>query len=236
MMWQHSAEAYKELIEASDWDSKLLRERGLIPNILEFVGNCEDLVVLDAGTGTGWLFDYIKPAQAHACDIVPPGTLPEGVKFTQQEVRSLNYDAATFDLIVASLLLIYCEDIRGVCAEFYRVAKPGGGRLVVSLMHPYFYRTGKVTEEEHFLVTHDLSKPFEIPLKIAGQVGPVRYYYRPLPDYVNAFIATGWTIRRMHDWFINMADYRTIIDQGVRSKVQRTGRVPLFTFIECTAA
>ena len=232
-MWQNLAEDYKNLIGNPDWDSQFLRRSGLVPNIVEMIGNCEDSVLLDAGTGTGWLFDYVKPAKAFACDVNKPEKVPDGVRFEIQDVESLTYADHTFDIIVASLLLIFCERLREVCNELYRIAKPNGGRLIVSVMHPYFYRTGYVTDDKNFLITEDLSQPFQIPLKIADQVGPLVYYYRPLPDYVNTLIDVGWEVRSLRDWFIDMGDYKNLISGGVRSKIKRTGQVPLYTFIEC---
>ncbi len=77
--WQSSAHEYRELIQNPEWDSWFLREQGLKPNILELAGDCSKATVLDAGTGTGWLFDVIRPAQAFACDVVVPENFPNGV-------------------------------------------------------------------------------------------------------------------------------------------------------------
>ena len=71
-MWQNAAHDYQELIQDPERDSRVLREQGLFPNVLDLVGNCDDAVVLDAGTGTGWLFESINPSEAYACDIAPP--------------------------------------------------------------------------------------------------------------------------------------------------------------------
>lgn len=232
-MWQTSAQDYHDLIGNPEWDSLFLRRQGLKPNVLEMIGECDDAVVLDAGTGTGWLFNYIKPAEAYACDIIEPDSLPDGVRFSKQDVHKLNYPGGKFDIVVASLLLIYCEDLDVVCREFHRVSKPNGGRFIVSLMHPYFYRTGHVTQSNDFVVTEDLSRPFQIPFKIAEQVGPLTYFYRPLPDYINTLIGAGWAIKEMRDWFIDSDSYGKFVAEGMKTKVKRSTRIPLFTFIEC---
>ena len=232
-MWQRLAGDYKELIASPDWDSRYLRELGLIPNIVSLAGDCGDSVLLDAGTGTGWLFDHVKPRQAYACDIVTPKHFPEGVTFTEQNVDRLGYPDDIFDVIVASLLLIYCEDIEATCRELFRVAKPGGARLVISIMEPFFYRTGVVADDGKFVVSEDLSKPFSLQLRIAEKVGPFIYYYRPLTDYINALISAGWLIESTHNWFIDMDEYRRATRGSADSKVGRSGRVPMFTFIAC---
>ncbi len=231
--WQSSAHEYRELIQNPEWDSWFLREQGLKPNILELAGDCSKATVLDAGTGTGWLFDVIRPAQAFACDVVVPENFPNGVKFDKQSVEYLNYSDGTFDIVIASLLMMFCERIDLAFAEFFRVSKDCGGQLIISLTHPYFYRTGRVTDDEHYLVTEDLSRPSQTQIKIAGQVGPLVYYYRPLPDYLNGLIAAGWKIVELRDWFIDIEKYKQVLAGGMKSEISRTGRIPLYTFVKC---
>ena len=79
-MWQNLAEDYKNLIGNPDWDSQFLRRSGLVPNIVEMIGNCEDSVLLDAGTGTGWLFDDVKADKAFAFDVKTPEKVTGGVR------------------------------------------------------------------------------------------------------------------------------------------------------------
>ncbi len=233
MTWQSTAREYRELIGDPDWDSRFLRDKGLKPNILDLLGNCEDAAVLDAGAGTGWLFESIVPAAAYACDIVAPEKTPESVKFEQQDVEALSYADDTFDVVVASLLLMFCKRLETACAELYRVTKGEGGCLVVALTHPYFYRTGEVLENDGFILTKDLSRPFEIPIKIAGKVGPLTYYYRPLPEYVNQLVKAGWRITELRDWFIDIEQYKETMGRGMKSEIRRSGRIPLYTFLKC---
>lgn len=231
--WDMNAGEYRRLIEDPGWDSRYIREQGLIPNMLDLLGDCQTATLLDVGTGTGWLFDHIEPAKAYACDVVMPTKLPPHVMFSRCDVQRLDFAAKRFDVVVASLLLFYCPDLNASTRELYRVAKAGGGRLVVSLMHPYFYRTGLIDERGRFCVTSDLSAPFERTFKIADQVGPFIYYYRPLPHYVNALISAGWRVTELRDWSLDMSRYNQHRHGGLKSEVQRTGSVPLFHFISC---
>lgn len=231
-MWQDVARDYKTLIQNTEMDSIFLREQGLIPNILDLLGNYHDKVLLDAGAGTGWLFEKIKPVAGYACDLVRPENHPIGVDFEQQDVTALNYVSEKFDIVVASLLLMFCEKLDVVCAELFRVAKRGGS-LIIALTHPYFYRSGYVTTENQFCITENLANPSQHQIKIAEKVGPLTYYYRPLPDYINTLINSGWQIVELRDWFIDMEKYNQSLDKGMRSKIRRSGNTPLYTFIKC---
>lgn len=230
-MWTEASEDYRSLIGSTDWDSRYLRERGLIPNVLDLVGECQGKTVLDAGTGTGWLFEHIRPKEAHACDLVRPERLTEGVKFAQGDVHCLSYEDNQFDLVVASLLLIYCRDLKKVLQEFHRVSREGAP-LVISLMHPYFYRTGEIQEDGRFLLSEDLACEREFDFRIAESVGPFTYFYRPFPLYVNTLIETKWRIAELRDWFIDMDEYARHRSGGVKSNLPRSGRVPMYSFIK----
>lgn len=230
-VWSDLFEEYRNLITSADWDSRYLREQGLIPNVLELIGDCRGKDVLDVGTGTGWLFEHIHPKSAHACDVVRPETLPEGVAFKQEDVRSLSYRSNTFDVVVASLLLIYCSDLRTIVRELHRVAAEHGV-LVISLMHPYFYRAGEIQPDGSFLITEDLSCERKFEFRIGEHVGPFTYFYRPLPVYLNSLIAADWRIVEVRDWFIDMNEYLHQRGKGVKSKVHRSGKVPLYAFIK----
>lgn len=231
-MWQKYAQEYKGLIENSERDSMFLREEGLKPNILDLIGDCKNATILDAGTGTSWLFESVRPKSAYACDIVVPAKSPENVNFSQQSVESLTYEDNTFDIVVASLLLMFCERLDAVCTELFRVCR-SSGHLVVALTHPYFYRTGEVTASGDFLLTQDLSRPFEMTVKIGGKVGPLPYYYRPFPEYLNQLIKAGWNIVEVRDWFVNTARHKELVAAGMKSEIRRSGHVPLYSFIKC---
>ena len=197
------------------------------------MGDPTEATLLDAGTGNGWLFDHVRPKQAHACDLVQPAHLPSFVEFRQEDVNQLSYPEGMFDIIVGSLLVIYCKDLLGVCRELHRIAKPDGAKLVLSIMHPYFYRTGEVMADGTFVVTRDLSRPTSLPLHIAKSVGPFEYFYRPLPEYLNALIRAKWRISEVTDWFVDMNKYSS---ERLEGRVRRTGSVPLFSFLECCSS
>lgn len=231
--WIEAREGYDCLVNSSDWDARFLRERGLVPNVLGLLGECKGKTVLDAGTGTGWLFEHIHPEICHACDLVRPECLPSYVQFRQVDVCRSGYENNVFDVIVASLLLMFCAELGIVLREFYRMSKCEAS-LIISLVHPYFYRTGKVLSDGNFLMDKDLSNEFDFEVRIGEAMRPVTYFYRPYPVYLNALIDAGWRISETKDWFVDMEEYRRRRSAGMRSNILRSGAVPLYSFIKVT--
>ena len=233
--WLDAQDDYAALINSDDWDSRYLRERGLIPNILGMLGECSGKTILDAGTGTGWLFEHLHlhPEEAHACDLVRPKGLPEYVEFRQDDVQTLSYHGEHFDAIVASLLLMFCPELGKVLNEFNRVCRHDAS-LIISLVHPYFYRTGVVTSQGLFVLEHDLSVKRMLQIRIGEAVGPLTYFYRPYPMYLNALVEAGWRIEETIDWFIDMEEYLDYRSLGKNSNVRRSGATPLYNFIRAT--
>jgi SAM-dependent methyltransferase len=231
--WPKAARAYSELISDRGRDSHYLRAHGLKPNLISLIGDCAHLRVLDVGSGDGWLLDSIKPREGYACDVVDQPNISPDWTFRVQDVRSLSYPDKFFDVVVGSLLLVWLEDVDRAIAEMFRVTKPGG-KMVLSLVHPYFYRTGSPDAKDNFVITRDLSRPFRVDdLRIGGIAGPLSYFYRPFPDYLNSCAEAGFRIHRVLDWFIDMEDYRERTLIGMDSEIRRTGKVPLYSFIEC---
>ncbi len=230
--WQDAFDSYKELIRDSHYDSEYLRRTGLVPHMIDLIGDVHDLHVLDAGCGTGWLFDVIDPLSGCECDLVgPQARSGRRIRSHCQDVRSLTYDDASFDVVVSSLVLMWVDDLKSAFAEARRVTRTGG-RLVVGIMHPYFHTNGRVLHDGSFLIDRSLAGTSERRVMISGMVGPLTYYARSLVDYYNAALAAGWQLVDFRDHFIDMEHYQLEV-AGRRVVHQRSGKVPLFTFFVC---
>ncbi|MBW8000804.1 MAG: class I SAM-dependent methyltransferase [Planctomycetes bacterium] len=232
-VWPKTAETYSQLISNQSQDSHYLRLRGLKPNLLRMIGDCSEKRLLDIGCSNGWLLDEVKPCEGYSCDIVGQPDIQSKWKFQVQDIRSLSYLDNFFDVTVASLVLIWFEELDLAIKQMYRVTKPGG-KAVIAMVHPYFYRVGNADDNSNFLISKDLSKPFKIQnLKIGGVAGPLTYFYRPFTDYLNTCIRTGFRINQVLDWFIDMEDYAQNTKNGMNSNITRSGKVPMYSFIEC---
>lgn len=227
--WQESFAAYKALIRDPRFDSEYLRRTGLLPHIIDLVGDVDSACVLDAGCGTGWLFDSISPLSGHECDLVVPRHRPgHRIRSQCQDIRALACDDELFDVVVSSLVLMWVDDLLGALQEAFRVTRPGG-RLVVGLMHPYFHTHGHALEDGSFLIDRPLAKQSQREVMISGLVGPLTYYSRPLVDYYNAAVQARWRLIAFRDHFIDMERYRAEA-AGLLSLAPRTDKVPLFAF------
>jgi len=227
--WQESFTAYKALIRDPHLDSDYLRRTGLQPHLIDLVGDVRNAHVLDAGCGTGWLFDSIDPLRGAECDLILPAQRRDGkIRSQCQDVRALTYDDDSFDVVVSSLVLMWVDDLLSAMQEAFRVTRPGG-RLIVSIMHPYFHTHGYTLHDGSFLIDGSLGEPTQREVMISGVVGPLTYYARPLVDYYNAAVQAGWRLMLFRDHFIDMDRYRTEA-AGLRSLARRTDKVPLFTF------
>ncbi len=231
--WTEHADEYAHLINSTDRDSRFLRQRGLKPTLVRMAGNCSDASVLDAGCGDGWLLDALAPREGHGCDLCRFDKFPARWQFREGDVRGLSYSDGCFDVTVASLVLIWFPELDRAMSELCRVTKHGG-RVVLAIMNPYFYRTGRLDEDGRFALERNLASPFVLEdHRIAGVVGPFAYHYRPLPVYLNACVLAGLVIEEVADWHIDMDAFVEHFETAKPGNIERTGDVPMYTFIKC---
>jgi SAM-dependent methyltransferase len=193
------------------------------------LGDCSGDRLLDVGSGNGWLLDAVRVREGFECDCMPQATPRPRRRFSVEDVCSMSYSSNSFDVVVASLVLMWIDDIDRACRELSRVTA-AGGRVVVSLVHPFSYRTGRVTETGNFEILKRYSDPFVLPnLFIAGSVGPLRYFHRPLAAYINALCSAGLRLVQMREWSLDMDDYKRHFPRGATGPT-RTDRVPMYAF------
>ena len=121
------------------------------PVVRAAVGDVNGLEVLDLGCGTGrhalWLaaagarvtaVDFSEGMLAEAKQ--KPGA--ERVRWVAHDLHTpLPFAAGTFDRVVSGLVLEHLHELDGFFANARRVLK-GGGRAVVSAMHPAMFLRG----------------------------------------------------------------------------------------------
>jgi ubiquinone/menaquinone biosynthesis C-methylase UbiE len=131
--WKLSAQAWIDSMgERGDW----AREHVLDPVMLCRVAEGRFERALDVGYGEGRFCRMLSAAGLAATGIDPTGPLIETARqrdpsgdYRLGGAGELEFEAASFDLVVSYLTLIDIADFRAAIDEMARVLKPGGSLL-----------------------------------------------------------------------------------------------------------
>jgi SAM-dependent methyltransferase len=166
------------------------------------VGDVGGKHVLDAGCGAG----------AHAAELVARGArvtgldasagllevaaerLGPGVPLHRADLAEpLPFADATFDVVLASLVMHYLQDWVPTLAEFRRVLVPGG-RLVFSTHHPFMDHS--LSGADNYFATYEIVEDW----KVGGQQ-PMRveFWHRPLRAMIAAIAGAGLTLTTLDE-------------------------------------
>jgi SAM-dependent methyltransferase len=196
--WELSAQAWIDSMgERGDW----AREHVLDPVMLGRVGKGRFERALDVGCGEGRFCRMLKAAGIAATGIDPTGPLLETARqrdpsgdYRSGAAEQLEFESASFDLVVSYLTLIDIVDFRKAIGEMARVLKPGGSLLIANLTG--FTSAGAdrgwVRDEEgrhlHFPVDRYLD---EHPFWFEWEGIRIENWHRPLAAYMTALLESG---------------------------------------------
>ena len=115
-------------------------KQGWFPWIYEQCQITEGMKILELGCGNGRLWIENKAKLPADCEIIL-SDISEGMirdvrreqslqddrfSFAAFDCHAIPYEDASFDLVIANHVLVYCKDVDRVCSEVGRVLKPGG--------------------------------------------------------------------------------------------------------------
>lgn len=154
--------------------------------------------VLDAGCGSGWYAERLleRGARVVSVDLNPDlvtaaaARLGDRAEVRQWDLaRPLTFARdASFDLVLAPLVLHYLTDWAPTLAEFARVLRPGG-RLLFSTHHPFMdWQTFGLPD---YFATVEVEDVWD--------VGPVHFTRRPLRRIAGDLAAAGFVIERLDE-------------------------------------
>jgi SAM-dependent methyltransferase len=136
--FEAEAARYDAAYEASGAPGRALRDR--MATVLDLVGDSPG-EVLDAGMGPGRLLEALDRRgwrvsgvdASEAMVALAEARLPQaGGRLVRGAIEDLPFGDASFDLVVATGVLEYADDLRSAVAEISRTLRPGG-RAIVSL-------------------------------------------------------------------------------------------------------
>ncbi|MFC3451591.1 class I SAM-dependent methyltransferase [Amycolatopsis speibonae] len=164
------------------------------PAIVNLAGDVSGRRILDAGCGSGPLFEALRDRGAIVTGF------DSSAKMVELARKRLGADAAlqvadmgsplpfpdgAFDDVISALVLHYLEDWAAPLAEIRRVLKPGG-RLIMAVNHPIIYKL--LYPEADYFKTIKWSDE----CTFAGHKAVLTYWHRPLHAMTDAFTAAGF--------------------------------------------
>jgi ubiquinone/menaquinone biosynthesis C-methylase UbiE len=235
--WDAAAADWIAHADASDYQNLFLQ-----PRMLALAGDVAGRRVLDLGCGEGSYARQLAGRGARVTGIDGSATLANVARERAAaagldiDVRCLNANAldgiadGSFDLIVASMILMNVEDYAGAIREAYRVLAPGGA-LCLSITHPCFsapvsdWVGGKGRQPQHFAV----DRYFE---RIAWEdriaptfTTPTLRRHRTLEDYMQGLLDAGFVLRAFQEPMATAEDLRA------SARFEHMTRIPYFLFM-----
>lgn len=138
--YEELAEAYAGLIDKKPHNAFYER-----PATLSLIPDVADSRVLDAGCGSGI---YSELLTSRGAEVTSVDASPRMLDFARQRLgedadirrmdvgKTLPFETAEFDFVLASLVLDYIENWYDTFSEFHRILRPGG-YVVFSVSHPF---------------------------------------------------------------------------------------------------
>ncbi len=167
------------------------------PAMSAFAGDVVGHRALDVGCGSGPLDAALRDRSAVVAGIdSSAGMLALARRRLGNDVAlhlvdlgdRLPFEDGAFDDVVASLILHYLEDWGPALAELRRVLRPGG-RLIVSVDHPFTAYTFRDPRPDYFATTS-----YTFDWMLGGQSTPMRLWRKPLHAMIDAFTTAGFVV------------------------------------------
>lgn len=194
---------------------------GILPTLLDLLGEVRGLHVLDAGCGEGYLARVLakRGAQVTGIDLSPRLIAlacqrnPAGeIRYRVDDLsRPLPEISAAFDAIASYLVLNDVDDYRGFASTLAGALKPGG-RLVLAFNNPY----GAVIRQH---VADYFASGTISPYRAMWAAGIKTYHHhRTLEEYLDAFLVTGLHLTKLADLAgpVSVHGPDTILPEGYR--------------------
>ena len=221
--WNGNAEAWTKLARAG-YDT--YRDHLNTPAFMAILPPVEGQEGLDIGCGEGHNTRLIAQRGARMTGLDIAETFirhareaeknePLGITYHHASAVELPYQAERYDFVVGCMSLMDIPETARVVEEIYRVLRPGGF-LQFSILHPCFNTPHRrnCRNEQKFTYAVEVGDYFSdtrgqidewifgtAPLSLRQRLPmfKVPRFHRPLGQWINLLIATGFVIERMEE-------------------------------------
>lgn len=165
-----------------------------LPTVVALSGNVRAKRILDAGCGPG---RHVKKLIAKGARLTCVDISSEMIEIAREhchnkgefitaDLAQVKFKPLSFDLIIASLSLMYLKELKPVFKNFSKWLRPRG-RLIFSIYHPVRFL--------HKIPDFDFSKSRKVWIHLDGCDVTVFNYYHPLENYFGALMTNGFDLR-----------------------------------------
>jgi len=213
----------------------------IMPFTFKQLGDVSSKAILDLGCGEG---GYSRELARKGAIVTAVDCAVSAIKYckskAKEEELEITYhvrnscdlydlEDESFDVVLASMMLMDCEDFEGTIKEIVRVLKPSG-KLFASVCHPCFHYSGGIGRQDTGLdkkvVVSNYYQPTEWEAPLSSGSVPVVWRHRTVEDYVKAFIKCGLTITDVSEPIPTKEQAEIAVDIAWMQKI------PIFLFWE----
>lgn len=198
--WDRAAERYAEEQERSELaeiNKKLVRSR---------FQRLNGKKLLDLGCGYGLYTDYFRSIGAEAIGIDGSRKMIEmaRVKYPLSDflvgdiTKPLCFEDCSFNIVFCNQVLMDVENIDFLFSECSRLLQTGG-ILYYSIVHPAFYNSDWLKDENGYHYAKSVSRYIEPYHFTQTFWGETEHFHRPISFYLNTAAKHGFLLKRMEE-------------------------------------
>lgn len=190
-----------EALEAFGDEGDFARQHLLTPTLFALIGDVQGKMVLDAGSGQGYLSRKLAQQGAIVTAIEPAENMykyaclreqnePLGITYLQQDLSSLSSITSVFDIVVANMVFMDIPDYKTAIHNCITSLKSGGS-FIFSISHPCFEEPGLEWLKKGYVEVRDYFQE----TSVSSTIG--HHFHRPLHAYLNTIIQEGCILQRI---------------------------------------